>query len=316
MFRLHYEGALRQKSEFHHQQNLEMASWLVSGMEIVSQIPARKRKKRNAQEIRSEEIRGKPMSLLAKTFNRDLIANHTGAVILIWILLATVPALGIMLAVFLFLGSFTIIDLGLNTKTALIWNAALSVFFFLQHSIMVRRWFKKRLGRFMQDYYHNAFYGLTSGIALAAVMFFWQKTPEVLYSVDGFMYWILRLLFVLCMAGFFWGSGALGSFDALGVKPIMRHIARRPDRPQTIVAKGPYGWSRHPLYFFIIVMIWSCPVLIADRLLFNILWTAWIVLGAYLEDRDLHAVFGEKYRQYSSQVPMLIPWKIPKDWQV
>jgi methanethiol S-methyltransferase len=295
---------------------MEMASGLVSGMEIVSQVPAGKRKKRNDSKIRSEEIRGNPMSLLVKTFNRDLIANHTGAVILIWILLATVPALGIMLAVFLFLGSFTIVDLGLDTKSALIVDAALSIFFFLQHSIMVRRGFKKQLGRFMPEHYHNAFYGLTSGIALAAVMFFWQKTPEVLYSVDGFMYWILRLLFILCMAGFFWGSGALGSFDALGVKPLMRHIAQRPEKPQKIVAKGPYGWSRHPLYFFIIVMIWSCPALTLDRLLFNILWTGWIILGTYMEDRDLHAEFGEEYRQYSSCVPMLIPWKIPKDWQV
>lgn len=252
------------------------------------------------------------MSLLSKTFNPELIRNHTREIVLIWLLFALVPATGIMLAVFLFMGSFTIIDLGLDTKSALLVDAALSIFFFLQHSIMVRRGFKKWLGQYLPEHYLNAFYGLTSGIALLIVFLFWQTSPVVIASAGGAVYWILRVLFCLCFLGFFWGSGALGSFDALGVKPLMRHIAGRPDRPQTIVAKGPYGWSRHPLYFFIIVMIWSCPVLTLDRLVFDILWTGWIILGTYLEDRDLHAEFGSQYRQYSARVPMLIPYKFPK----
>ncbi|MCK7479628.1 MAG: hypothetical protein M0C28_21625 [Candidatus Moduliflexus flocculans] len=52
---------------------------------------------------------------------------------------------------------------------------------------------------------------------------------------------------------------------------------------------GPYRLVRHPLYLLSIVMIWSCPDLTTDRLLFNLLWTGWIVVGAYLEERDLVA---------------------------
>ena len=228
------------------------------------------------------------MSFLIKTLNPNYIKNHTKTVILIWILSVLGPASGIMLVLFLFLRSFTVIDLGLGAKDALLLDAFLSVMFFLQHSVMVRRGFKQWLGKYMPDIYHNAFYGLTSIIALLLVLVFWQESTTLVARAEGIIFWLLRALFCICVAGFFWGSKSLGSFDALGVKPLMRYISNRSDKPQQIIAKGPYRWVRHPLYLFLIVLIWSCPVLTLDRLIFNIMWTFWIVIGTYLEDRDLH----------------------------
>ncbi len=74
--------------------------------------------------------------------------------------------------------------------------------------------------------------------------------------------------------------------------------------------RGPYRYVRHPFYFFILVMIWSCPETTLDRLLFNCLWSIWIVAGTVLEERDLTEEFGQKYRDYQKDTPMLIPWKI------
>ena len=256
------------------------------------------------------------ISFLIKTLNQELIKNHTKTVILIWILFILVLPTGIMFGLFLFMGSFTIIDLRLGARDALLIDAFLSIIFFLQHSILVRRGFKQWLGKFMPDVYHNAFYGLTSGIALLLVLVFWQKSPTLIASANGIIYWILRGLFCICLAGFFWGNKSLGSFDMLGVKPLMRYISNRPGKQQQIMAKGPYRWVRHPLYLFLIVIIWSCPVLTLDRLIFNIMWTVWIVIGTYLEDQDLHREFGSQYREYSSQVPMLIPYRIPRNTPV
>lgn len=56
-----------------------------------------------------------------------------------------------------------------------------------------------------------------------------------------------------------------------------------------------------------IVLFWSCPLLTADRLLFNILWPIWVVIGTILEERDLADDFGEPYRDYQATVPMLVP---------
>jgi methanethiol S-methyltransferase len=256
------------------------------------------------------------ISFLFKTLNPDLIKSHAKTVILIWILFILVLPTGIMFWLFLFMGSFTIIDLRLGARDALLIDAFLSIIFFLQHSILVRRGFKQWLGKFMPDVYHNAFYGLTSGTALLLVLVFWQKSPTLIARADGIIFWLLRALFCLCLAGFFWGSKSLGSFDMLGVKPLMRYISNRPGKQQQIMAKGPYRWVRHPLYLFLIVIIWSCPVLTLDRLLFNIMWTVWIVIGTYLEDRDLHREFGSQYHEYSSCVPMLIPYRIPRNTPV
>ncbi|HEX7503629.1 MAG TPA: isoprenylcysteine carboxylmethyltransferase family protein, partial [Syntrophales bacterium] len=82
-------------------------------------------------------------------------------------------------------------------------------------------------------------------------------------------------------------------------------------RAPNFVLRGPYRWVRHPLYFFTLVLIWSVPDVSIDRLLFNVLWTLWIVLGACLEEKDLIVEFGETYRRYRKNVPMLFPWRFP-----
>src|SRR5690606_22955700 len=132
-----------------------------------------------------------------------------------------------------------------------------------------------------------------SGIALSVVLILWQKIPGPLLSADGISYWLLRVLFFVCMAGFHWVARSLGSFDALGIKQIQRRLRNKETRDMPMTVKGAYRWVRHPLYSISLLMIWSCPVLTADRLLFNVLWTAWIVAATMLEERDLVSKFGD-----------------------
>ncbi|MCE5274564.1 MAG: hypothetical protein LLG43_05445 [Deltaproteobacteria bacterium] len=60
-----------------------------------------------------------------------------------------------------------------------------------------------------------------------------------------------------------------------------------------------------------LVMIRSCPDLTADRLLFDVLWSAWIFGATRLEEHDLVRDFGNQYREYQARVPMLIPLQDP-----
>ncbi len=78
-----------------------------------------------------------------------------------------------------------------------------------------------------------------------------------------------------------------------------------------MVVRGLYRWVRHPLYLATLMMIWSYPDLTADRLLFNVLFTGWIIVGTVLEERDLVENFGDDYRNYQRRVPMLIPYRKP-----
>jgi protein-S-isoprenylcysteine O-methyltransferase Ste14 len=212
---------------------------------------------------------------------------------------------------FLAAGPFELLPLGLAPAPALAWDAALCLVFFAQHSGMVRRGFQARVARFVPTHFHPAVYSIASGVALFALVLLWQRSEVVLASASGVWRLALRALFLATGPGFLWAVRSLGSLDAFGVGPVRAHRAGREPRRPPLVVRGPYRWVRHPLYSLLLVMIWVCPDLTADRLLFNALFTAWIVVGTFLEERDLARDLGEPYREYQRQVPMLVPWKPP-----
>jgi len=213
--------------------------------------------------------------------------------------------------VFLFHGSLNLVNLGLGEIAGLGLNAFLSLGFFIQHSVMLRRSFRRWLAKFIRAEYHGALFTIASGVVLLILVVFWQKSAYVLATPQGIIRWLMRAVFILAILGFFWGLRALGSFDAFGLSPILNNLRGKDPPPMPFIVRGPYRWVRHPLYFFSLLLIWSCPDLSLDRLLYNILWSTWIIVGSVLEERDLVADFGEPYRDYQSKVPMLIPWRIP-----
>ena len=119
----------------------------------------------------------------------------------------------------------------------------------------------------------------------------------------------MRGVFLAGVLGFWWGVKALRAFDVLGVAPILDGMRGKNRQPIPFTVRGPYCFVRHPLYTFSLVLIWACPHCTLDRLLFGVLWTVWIVLGTVLEERDLVLEFGDRYRAYQRDVPMLVPWR-------
>ena len=210
---------------------------------------------------------------------------------------------------FLYRGTLTLFQMELTQGKALVWDGLLSVIFFVQHSGMVRRGFRNWLSNFIPPLYHGALYTIVSGLTLTALIMFWQGSAITLYELHGPSRWFVRGFSFIMFAGCFWTIFSLQAFDTFGLAPIRAELSGKRIRSQEFVACGPYVWVRHPLYLLVILMLWSCPDLTADRLLFNVLWTVWICVGAALEEADLLADFGEKYSDYQSKVPMWIPWK-------
>ncbi len=203
------------------------------------------------------------------------------------------------------------LDLGLGDPGVLAWDAALCLAFFLQHSIMVRRSVKARLARRVPARWIGALYSIVSGVVLAAVMLLWQRTGARIVSIEGPLRWLGWLGVALALAGIGWGVASLRHFDTFGVGPIRRHRLGRPERPPVLTVRGAYRWVRHPMYLCMLVLIWSSLDLTVDRLLFDVLWTAWIAVGTVLEERDLVADMGPAYAAYQRRVPMLLPWRRP-----
>ncbi|MHB9098640.1 MAG: methyltransferase family protein [Syntrophales bacterium] len=218
----------------------------------------------------------------------------------------------LLFGVFLVIGPITIVRICATEHQALLWDGLLSLLFFVQHSGMVRTSFGTWLAPIVPRHYHPSTYAIVSGIVLTAVVLLWQPSQTVLYQAEGMLRLLARAISVLAIVGFAWGVRALGNFDTFGLIPIRVHLRGRQLRAPAVIIRGPYLWVRHPLYFFMLVLIWSFPDVSLDRLLFNVLWTLWIVLGTYLEEKDLVAEFGEKYRHYQKTVPMLFPWRFPR----
>ncbi len=210
---------------------------------------------------------------------------------------------------FLLAGSFSVFDLGLSLPGLLSVNASLSLFFFAQHSIMLRKWFRTRAEKIIPPPYFASFFGISSALALLVVLIGWQESSYVLFSAEGVYRAAFRLLFLVSVAGFLWAAHSLQSFDSFGGKTLLRHVNNRPPKALPLTVQGPYKLVRHPLYFLSLLMIWSSPDISADRMLFNVLWSVWIVIATRLEEKDLVAEFGNEYRNYQKEVPMLIPLK-------
>lgn len=229
---------------------------------------------------------------------------------LLMLLAATIGSTALLaFGIFLYTGPWQVVVLftDTGTGTALAFDALLSLTFFAQHSGMIRRSFKTWSGRYVPSHYHGAIFTIASGICLYSIVHLWQVTEHAIMIVDGTARLGLRAVFLLAVGGIIGSALALHSFDSFGLRAIKSRQRGEAPPDAAFTVRGPYRWVRHPQYLCALVMIWSYPDLTADRLLFNVLWSVWIVIGALLEERDLVETFGREYRDYQSRVPMLIP---------
>jgi protein-S-isoprenylcysteine O-methyltransferase Ste14 len=200
-------------------------------------------------------------------------------------------------------------QLQLSDPTLVLWDTGLSLFFFFQHSGMVRRSFRARLATVTPPEWGAAIYAVASGIALTLVALLWQVSPTRLLVLEGTLQIACWTASIAAIIGFALGFRALKNFDLLGLKPLRAELKGETQSASVFVVTGPYRWVRHPLYSCVLVLIWANPNITVDRLAFSLLWSIWIVIGAWLEERDLANEFGDVYRAYQRRVPFLLPWR-------
>jgi protein-S-isoprenylcysteine O-methyltransferase Ste14 len=213
----------------------------------------------------------------------------------------------VLFVYFLLFGTPSLIGIAHSDAGRLAFDAVLCLAFFVQHSGMIRRGAKHRLAKRVPSTYHPALYSIVSGACLLALVLAWQPTTDFFFRLQGPARWLSAAIALLTVAGFAWGAYSLREFDPFGTLPLKAAWRGNTAPSSVFVARGPYRYVRHPLYLFMLLLIWSTPRFPTDQLLFNVLWTAWIIVGTKLEERDLLADFGQTYRQYQASVPMLIP---------
>jgi protein-S-isoprenylcysteine O-methyltransferase Ste14 len=129
-------------------------------------------------------------------------------------------------------------------------------------------------------------------ISLVAPRYGWAKGRPGLWNLIG----LIPVAAGLGMIG--WG-GSLHFGAATGGWELQR-------TPRYMLVKGPYRFSRNPMYSFELAM-WLGWVIFYGSIAVLIAFVMWWIVFALIivpdEERRLEARFGERYLQYKSTVP-------------
>ncbi len=185
------------------------------------------------------------------------------------------------------------------------------VLYGLIHSWLVSLSFKQRVqtivGAKMMRGYRLA-YNIFAFVSLLPFFALQTQLPNFrLYLVPSPWRWLMvggQLLALLAAGLSFWQTGPL---HFLGLSQLTQEQLTE-NTPFS--KRGFYGYVRHPIYFFGMMLIWLSPLMTLNQLIGYVLFSLYFYLGSYFEERKLIAEFGDTYREYQRQVPRLIPWRI------
>jgi protein-S-isoprenylcysteine O-methyltransferase Ste14 len=195
-----------------------------------------------------------------------------------------------------------------SAAEALIVDILLLSLFAAQHSVMARKPFKRWWTQFVPVPVERSTYVLLSSLAL--ILLFWQwrpmttivwqiGNPVIATTVQGlsFIGW-----FIVLMSSFL-----ISHFEFLGLQQVINSLTGKAAPEPRFRTPYLYKLVRHPLYLGFIIAFWATPAMTAGHLVFAAVTTAYILVGIWLEERDLIDLFGEEYRRYRQRVAMLIP---------
>jgi protein-S-isoprenylcysteine O-methyltransferase Ste14 len=155
----------------------------------------------------------------------------------------------------------------------------------------------------LADRAYRLTYNVISAITLAPIAWLMHVLPDSqVYAVPGT--WALvfmagrGLALILLLA-------ALLQTDILHFAGFSQLLAR--NTRSRMVKAGFYGLVRHPLYLFGLLVLWLSPSMTSNQLTASIVLTAYLFIGAVLEERRLLLEFGKQYETYRIRTPMILP---------
>jgi protein-S-isoprenylcysteine O-methyltransferase Ste14 len=214
-----------------------------------------------------------------------------------------------------FVGGFAVpksIDSGAESSAteAVAVNLLLMSLFAVQHSLMARQQFKQWWTRYVPKPVERSTYVLLASLCLLLLFWQWRPMPAIVWQIDdpdaaatvatvSLGGWVIVLT----------STFMINHFELFGLHQVTNHLTDREMPVARFRTPLYYKLVRHPIYLGFIIAFWAAPVMSVGHLLFAAVTTAYILIGIFLEERDLIGLFGDEYRQYRKQVSMLLPWR-------
>lgn len=149
---------------------------------------------------------------------------------------------------------------------------------------------------------------LASSLVLFGLCWHWQPIDGTVWSVkDPAAVTVIQVVFWLGWGVLLLATFLINHFELFGLRQVYAKLKGRTIPAPEFRTPLLYRHVRHPIYLGFVLSFWATPEMTLGHLLFAAGATGYILVGIWFEERDLIAHFGERYRAYRQQVPMLFP---------
>lgn len=190
---------------------------------------------------------------------------------------------------------------------ALAINVLLLGVFAIQHSVMARPAFKRWWTRVVPQPVERTTYVLLASLALLLLFWQWRPMTETVWSVGGTGGIVLQAVFWLGWGLVLVSTFLINHFELFGLRQVVARMLGQSIPAPVFRTPFLYKRVRHPIYLGFLLAFWATPTMTTGHLLFAVGTTGYILVGIWLEERDLVEMFGDEYRRYREKVSMLIP---------